>query len=54
METKEKPKRAKKVEKVKTYKTVEETFNAKHEAARKFIESVDLSQIIALHPPKNS
>jgi len=38
---------------IKTYKTVEETFNAKHEAARKFIQTIDVSQIEALHPTKN-
>lgn len=50
MKTEEKIRKEKKV---KTYKTVEEAFNVKHEAARKFIQSVDKSQIIALHPTKN-
>lgn len=47
MKTKEKIKNDREV---KTYKTVDEALNAKHEAARKFIQSVDIAQIIALHP----
>lgn len=50
MKTQEKLKKEKKI---KTYKTVEEAFNAKHEAARKFIQSIDISQIEVLHPTKN-
>ncbi|WP_259016700.1 hypothetical protein [Emticicia fluvialis] len=36
--------------KIKTYKTVEEVVEAKSEGARKFLQSVDIPQIIALHP----